>query len=262
MIAVPSPSPLDQWRQRFAHPRRNLRPRRFAALSYLVNGPVLDSLVEIGKLTIVILYDEPVRAGHHTLRLAGYSARCVPWGVRFGGSEQCRFFKDLRLQPVAAARGCRTDQASGELLQLGLGLDRELDRHVRYRQRRARKQIRLPKLWAGFHVHDAAGITGDGPELAEYARRTGASPDKLMGRLRHNHSGLVLYPLAWVSHHWQQAVAVFADLERFPRRQVFSLRRLPGDLAGFQDAAEFDFFQSRFRRQRNRCRREPTMASA
>jgi hypothetical protein len=33
----------------------------------------------------------------------------------------------------------------------------------------------------------------------------------------------------------------------FPRRQVFSLRRLRDDLTGFQDAAEFDFRPSRFR---------------
>ena len=44
-----------------------------------------------------------------------------------------------------------------------------------------------------------------------------------------------------------EAVAVFADLERFPRRQVFSLERLPGDLIGFEGAARFDFFHSRFR---------------
>ena len=50
-----------------------------------------------------------------------------------------------------------------------------------------------------------------------------------------------------MSHHWQQAVAVFADLERFPTRQVFALRTLPGDLVGFQDAAVFDFHNTRFR---------------
>ena len=47
----------------------------------------------------------------------------------------------------------------------------------------------------------------------------------------------------------RQAVAVFADLERFPKRQVFPLDRLPDDLLGFQGAAEFNFYGSRFRRQ-------------
>jgi hypothetical protein len=53
--------------------------------------------------------------------------------------------------------------------------------------------------------------------------------------------------LAWVSHHWQQAVAVFVDLTRFPKRQVFGLRQLPDDLGGYQDATEYTFHESRFR---------------
>ena len=51
---------------------------------------------------------------------------------------------------------------------------------------------------------------------------------------------------------------VFADLELFPRRQVFSLPNLPDDLIGFQDAVEFDLFGNRFRGRR-RC--GPAMAS-
>jgi hypothetical protein len=51
--------------------------------------------------------------------------------------------------------------------------------------------------------------------------------------------------LAWVSHHWQQVVTVFADLERFPRWQVFQLRQLPDDLVGYRDAAEFQFHSCR-----------------
>jgi hypothetical protein len=68
-----------------------------------------------------------------------------------------------------------------------------------------------------------------------------------MACVTREHLGLVLYPLGWVSHCWQQAAAVLADLERFPKRQVFRLRRLPNDLVSYQDAAEFDLFSSRFR---------------
>jgi len=64
---------------------------------------------------------------------------------------------------------------------------------------------------------------------------------------RRDYQGLTLFPLAWVSHHWQQAVAVFADLERFPRRQVFRLGQLPDDLVGYQDATEYDFYGNKFR---------------
>ena len=131
------------------------------------------------------------------------------------------------LQPVPSARGYRIDLPSTELLPLGLQLERELERRTRHRQRLVREHVQLPKLWAGFQRCDAANITGAGPELEAYSRRTGKHPQCLLEHLRRDHSGLSLHPLAWVSHHWQQAVAVFADLERFPRRQVFRLRKCP-----------------------------------
>ena len=252
-IATLEPSPLDRWRQRLGgRRRRHVQPRPLAALGYLAGGPLIDGLVEIGKLTTVILYDEPIRPGYCALWLAGYSSSRVPWGVRFGGPEQCLFLKDLSLQPVPGAQGYRLDLASEEVLVLGLQLERELDRHARYRQRHVRKRVQLPKLWAGFRPADLARITGDGPELAAYAARTGRLPQRLLEHLRRDLFGLALYPLAWVSHHWQQAVAVFADLERFPKRQVFRLQQLPDDLVGYQDAAEFNFRDSRFRQRRKR----------
>ena len=189
--------------------------------------------------------DEQLQSGRRALRLAGYSGSRVPWGVRFGGPENCQFDKDFRLQPVAGARGHRIDLANEDLLTLGLGLERELDRCTRFCQQRVREQVCLPKLWAVFRPADATNITGDGPELAAYAARAGRPPQRLLEHLRRDHLGWALHPLAWVSHHWQQATAVFADLERFPRRQVFRLRQPSDDLVGYQGAAEFDFY-SRF----------------
>jgi len=266
MIATLELSLLDRWRRRLGGPRRS-RPRPLAALSYLLNGPVIDGLVEVEKLHIIILYDEPLRSRHCALRLAGYSGSRIPWGVRFGGPKNCRFSKDLRLQPVPGGPGYRLDLADESLLTLGLGLEQALDCCARYRQRPVRERICLPKLWAAFSSADAMNITGDGPELAAYARRTGRSPQRLLEHLRQDHLGMAIFPLAWVSHHWQQAVAVFADLSGFPRRQVFRLRHLPDDLVGFQGAAEHNFYQIRARRQRTRhCHSashcEPAVASA
>ena len=133
----------------------------------------------------------------------------------------------------------------------------------RHPSRPVRQRLRLPCLWAGFKTADAATITGDGPELEAYCHRTGKSAKRLLDRIRREAFGLSLCPLPWVSHHWHQAVAMFADLERFPRRQVFSLRHLPGGLVGFQDAAEFDFLHSRFHwvaKRRPRTRRKPVFA--
>ena len=265
MIATLEPSsPLDQWRQRLGGRRRRAQPRSLAAMGYLINGPVLDALVEVENLTLVILYDEEIRPGHCALRLAGYSGSRVPWGVRFGGAENCRFSKDLMLQPVAGARGYRLDLANTELLELGLQLDRELDRHTRCLRRHVHPHLRLPKLWAAFRPTDAAAITGDGPELAVYAARIGKSPEHLLERPRRDHHGLILYPLAWVSHHWEQAVAILTDLERLPRRQVFDVRQRSDDLAGYQDAAEFHF-QDGFHavaKRRSRRPRKPALALA
>jgi len=242
MIATLEPhSPLDQWRKRLGGRCRRTQPRPLAAMGYLANGPVIDGLIEVEDLTLVLLYDEQIRPGHCALRLAGYSGTRIPWGVRFGGPDQCKFFKDLSLQPVPGACGYRLDLDNPEILHLGLALERELERLARYRQQHIREQVCLPKLWAGFRPADAAGITGDGPELIAYAAHTGRSPRHLLERLWRDQGGLTLHPLAWVSHHWQQAVAIFADLERFPRRQVFRLRQLPDDLVGFHDAAEFHF---------------------
>ncbi len=248
MISTLQPAPLDRWRQRFGGRRRhNRRPRPLAALGYLAHGPVLEGLVELEKLLLVVLYDVPTGHGQHTVRLAGYSGARVPWGVQWGGSEQCRFLKNLLLQPVANGPGLRLSTTSTDLLHLGLQLDHELERHVRHPALPLRQQLRLPCLWAGFKPADAAAITGEGPELEAYSRRTGKSAERLLERIRREYFGLWLYPFPWLSHHWQQAVAVFADLQRFPKRQVFHLRQPSADLVGFQDVAQFDLLSSRFR---------------
>ncbi len=261
MIRKPEFSPLDEWRRAVGRRRFPTQVRPMAALGYLTDGPVTDGLVAIEKLTTILLYDEPIGRGRLALRLAGYSAHRVPWGVRFGGPGQCRFLKDLRLQPVPQAQGYRLDLAETHLLSLGLRLARELHRHARYRPHRVREQIRLPKLWAGFREQDAANLTGDGPELADYATRTGKRPQDLMRRLERRHVGLVLHPLAWVSHHWQEAVAVFADLERFPTRQVFRLLHRPDDLEGYEAAAEYDFSAPQSTARRQHRRRSASLAS-
>jgi hypothetical protein len=67
--------------------------------------------------------------------------------------------------------------------------------------------------------------------------------------VRRQHYGLTLHPLAWVSRHWERIATIFVDLARFPQHQVFRLEDLPGNLVGYQDAAEFNFFDSRFRRE-------------
>jgi hypothetical protein len=211
IAALPSPL-IDQWRQEVGGTRDcDATPRPLAALGYLAGGPVVEGLIAVERLILTVLYDEPLPRGGVAVRLAGFTGRRIPWGVRWGGPGQCRFFKDLRLQPVPGGPGLRVDLAHERLLRLGLQLAHQLDRRLRHPSPVIRDEIRLPCLWAGFPPEDAVEITGDGPELAEYVRRTGTSPQRLLARICREHSGPILYPFPWVSHCWRQALSVFAD---------------------------------------------------
>jgi hypothetical protein len=261
MISTVNLSPLDQWRERFGGKRRRRDlPWPQAALGYLTDGPIVDGLIEIEKLTIVLLYDDPIPGGPCALRLAGYSCHSVPWGVRIGGDGHCSFRKDLFLQPVPNGSGFRLDQANGELIELGLKLDRVLYRHARS-GRPLRDRPWLPTFWAAFPPEVAAHITGDGPELLADAARNGVEPQVLFEWLRRNEKGMVLYPLPWVGHQWEQAAAIFADLTNFPKRQVFRCCRRD-DLAGFYRATEFNFLsRPNARRPRVWRRRQTTVVA-
>jgi hypothetical protein len=254
---------LARWRRSLgARRRRVLSPRPLAALGYLANGPVTDGLIEIENLVLAVLYDEAQLDGRTAVWLAGFGGVLGPWGVRWGGLEQSRFLKDFSLRPDTRGRGPRPDARRGELLRLALQLDRKIERYLRYPRLTRRYRLRLPKLWAGFRASRVAQITGDGPELAEACRRSGKSADELLDESRRNHEGLTLFPLEWVSHHWEIASAVLADLERFPATQVFPLNCLPEGLQGFKGAAEYDFYTSRFRKSRDGgLRKEPQTAA-
>lgn len=249
MLTLPPSAPVLCWDGRFGRRRRNQAPPRpFAALGYLVDSPVVKGLVEIENLVLVVLYDEPQESGKLALRLAGFSGRRVPWGVQWGGIEGSLFFKDFLLRPRPQARGLRVEVRRESLLRLALTLDRQIERHTRYPWIARGRRLSLPGLWAGFRSAQAAQLTGDGPEWAARVQKSRQAPRDLLAERKRTYEGLTLYPLAWVSHHWQQIAAVFADLQAFPRWQVFPLTHLPEDLQGFQGASQFDFFQNRFRR--------------
>jgi len=254
VVAQLQESLLDDWRSCMAQ-RQSTGRRPLAALGWLVDGPVCSGLAELERLTLVVLYDEPLRHGPSVLCLAGYSGTQVPWGVMWGGAEQCRFFKDLLLQPVPQGRGLRLDLARPRTLRLGLQLEHDLDHYARRPALYSRPSVRLPCLWAAFRHQHTAGPKGDGPEFETYARRTRKSTAEAFMAVRREHYGLWLHPLAWVSRYWEQIAAIFVDLARFPKRQVLGLDGLPGNLTGYQDAAEFNFFESLFRGQNRQGRK-------
>lgn len=257
MIARVQPSLVNRWRRSIScRGQQSDDPRSLGALGYRTNGPVLGGLIEVEKLVLVVLYDELIHDGRNSLTLAGFSGRPIPWGVCWGDRRGSKFFKDLCLEPASQARGRRIDADDEELLQLGLELERQLQRHHRHRWLRVRRHPLLPRLWAGFRHSDAQKIDGDGPELATACKRRCLSPHQILESARRECEDLVLYPLEWVSHHWRQAAALLADVSRLPMYQVFAIDSLPDDLQGFRGAAAFDFFNSRFRSSaRRRSRR-------
>ena len=236
---------LERWRHQIAdrRSRNNQRRLRLAALGYLVSGPMRHALVQIEHLILVVL-----RAGQPepALRLTGYTAKRVKWGIHWGGPQCNRFAKDLALEPRLGARGWRLDLARGELVQLGLRLEHELERHARIRQLPVKRRVELPRLWAGFRSSDARDLKGDGPEFDAACRQTGKTPRHFFADARKKHQGLTLFPLDWVSYRWEQAVTVFADLDGLPKRQVIRVNDPELDLAGYRGAAHFDLHASRF----------------
>ena len=79
MIAQLQESLLNDWRRCMAR-RQSTGHRPLAALGSLVDGPIRTGLVELERLTLVVLYDEPIGHDQLALRLARYSGTQVPWG--------------------------------------------------------------------------------------------------------------------------------------------------------------------------------------
>ncbi len=265
MIATRQPPPLDPWRRRFGGQRRQIEHPRHAALGYMAEGPVENNLIEVGKLTIVILYPCQIRSGLDALRLAGFSGTPRPVGCPLGRRRSVPL-----PEGSPASAGARWTGAAAECGRRG---------SVDPGASNSTASGTVPCIMASRPCGNRFNCPSSGPVSIGLRRpaspatapnwrptvgRAGRSPEEQFHRLRRDHHDLVLWPLAWVSHHWRQAVTIYADLDRFPRRQVFRLENLPDDLAGFQGAAEFDF-ASRFNsgpQQRSRHQHQPVLASA
>ncbi len=183
---------------------------------------------------------------------AGYSANSVPWGLKIGGADACKFDKDLAVAPAPCAKGRRFDSSSGELISMALSQDRLLERHSRYQHLPRRLQPRWPRLWAAFSPDVASQLEMAGPEFESEHRRIDCSTIPLLARTA---PGLMLYPLAYVSHAWRQILTIFADLTTVPKRQVISLSSDACNLRGHEGAVEFDLVSSRFTTSNNSRRR-------
>jgi len=247
MITYRHPHLIDRWRHQIGERPPEETPRPLGALGYLTRGRTFDGLIEIERVVLVVLHDEPHRGGGKALRLAGYSGRRVPWGAHWGGRRCSKFFKDFALQPVPAARGRRVNADDSRLMNLGLRLDSEITRCLDDRWRAVRRFPVLPRLWAAFRPIDALSVYPDGPEFDTLWRAKNQTPEALLDSTRRQIGNLTLLPLEWTSHCWSRIARLFVDITHLPKCQVFSLRNLPDTLQGYQGAMEYDLFSSRFR---------------
>jgi hypothetical protein len=215
-------------------------------VGFLVDGGWQTELVEIDRLLLVAVYDEEYSPKRRAIRVIGCRGKRIDHGVQWGGLECCEIYKDLGLSPLPRARGLRIDLADTQLLHLALRLHHRIDQALRFQPSLARRQLRLPRLWAGYKARDAQGITGSGPEFEGLCQKFAMAPAAMFKKFEREHFGLRLYPMEWTSHCLDQAKAVFAELTGFPQRQAFGVSG-ESDLLGYVGAAAFDFFSSRFR---------------
>jgi hypothetical protein len=255
---------LKRWRSQIG-PRLlqpDIPPRRGLALGYMLNGPVAENLVCIEDLVLTVLYDEPIANGMIRSRLAGYSGRTIAWGVCWGGRSRNKFDKDLGMPPERCAHGPRIELTRVRLLEHGLELDQLVDQATNSID--PQSSLRLPTLWAAFRPAEARCAKPSGPEFEALRQRLAISSSELLGSYRRRYLGLVLLPIEWVSHCWQQWSTVFADLSQYPRHQCLRLFDADQQLQGFTGAVRYDLVASRFnnRRMPSRNGMEPRQLSA
>lgn len=237
-------SSLKEWRRQMIQrlSRTPQEPSELVALSYLADGPVVDYLVEVERLTLVVLFEEANSQSFPAVHMAGFCGRRTNQGVVWGGPASSRFFKDLTLKPDYSGRGRRIDTRCGRLLELGLLMNKRLQLHSdRYAHKPRPTKLPLPALWGGFH--------------RSVLRRLGLAPVA-----ERDHFGLHLCPLEAASHHATAATTILADIRSFQRIRVVRLPQLIDGLTGRRGRVSFDFFNSRFRWRRRKRHTSPRRA--
>jgi hypothetical protein len=219
--------------------RETRGPRPFAGLSYLVSGPVpADHLVELRRLTVVAVHDE-FNADHRlSIRVRLYTNSITCDGVNWGGAAACQADKDLGLRPHNGARGRRFTFRHAELLALSTHLDQLMQLCSKYPFFPRRRAPQLPPVWAPVSRAVASHLSVAAPALA---------------RLGREKDGTILLPLESVLCCQEPVQHYYADLSRFPKRQVFAIEQPAFDLAGSVGPISFDFYSSRFAPARPSC---------
>ena len=216
-------------------------------VSFYRRGNAKGSLVDVRDIVLTVVRHENTSARSRRIHVAGFAGAMVPWGIQWGGPQLNVFEKDLSLAPLPGGPGPHFDSDRPKLLRHAI----ELNRCLQSPTVRPVRNLRLPKLWGAFQLDLAGELYGDGPELAMLSRQLQVRADALFSGAQRQHEDLLLLPLDWVSHHWQQMVTAFVDLGTFPKRQLLHLSNGTGGLHGYRGAMHFDLISSRFMRQRS-----------
>lgn len=238
----------NDWWQQIAYRKNQPGSRGIAALTVLIDGCQSVRLVRLDRLTLFIVYDETVVDTLSVVRMSGFRPRRIPHGIEWSGRDSAILFKNLSLRPCWGAKGQRLDLRDASLLRIALGLNRSIDQATRRCPVPRLRRLRLPSVLAAFLPGVVRSLQGRGPEFEAICQRFGMTAERMFRLFQRRHQGFTLLPLDWLDEEQlQHAKAFFADLDGYPRRQLFRLRRFPDQLQGHQGASSFDFYANRFR---------------
>lgn len=229
-------------RRRHRRRRRRTTNAQRVVVGFYCRGEAKGPLVDLRSVMLTVLREDDRGPVPAAIPVAGFAGRIVPWGVEWGGPELNVFEKDLGLPSQPGGPGRHFDSTRPRLLRHAA----ELHRSLQSAPTRHSQVLRLPKLWAAFRQDIAEELYGDGPELAQLSRQLEVRADALFSGVQRQHDDLALFPLDWVSHHWQQVSRVFVDISSFPKRQLLHLPNGISDLHGYRGAVHFDLSSSRF----------------
>ncbi len=191
-------------------------PREGVALGFLIDGWRRDELVELRRLTTIVLFDERAANGRTSIRVLGYRPELVGQEIVWTGPQAQRLRKDLALPPRPLATGRRLDSRRRDLLELALRLDRRLSQAQRRLERLRYTEPRFPRVWAGLRPNVADQLIDDAEQLPS---------DQLappLARFRREQDGLSLLPADWIGDDLPRATALFAEQSGLPARQAIN----------------------------------------
>ena len=191
-------------------------------------------MVSINNLTVDVLHDIE---DEYDFLYSFSRWRCsvdtdgrITWGGRGNLLRTSRLVPAVRLSPPFA---------NEESIATIVRMEKRIADAVRY-GRWIPKHPRFPALWAGYKPREAPSLSFSGHEYESFRDRLGWPDEVLESLYFKEHSGLRLVPAAWVAPLLTQATDIFADFEKFPRRQLLRMSS-ESDLMGATNSIVWHF---------------------